>query len=521
MRIGLFSAYAFRPHVEHLAWLGRLAEASGHRVFAISCDGSVSSCYSRELLGRGRWHCMACSLGGLRGFGTGAVRSLRRSKAIDPCSRDFTGEVITSVRSMLRLEDPSEVETEEASALGARLAAAAAHMYGRLRREIEDANLDALLIFNGRMDLTRAAVRAAEDCGIAYASVERGAFDTGLRIFPYADCQALRHEHELQVAYASAPLARRQALAAAALASRRFLNRPVSEWRTYNQSRRHAEWPGQGSGPRVLVGPSSRYEMSGEPEREMAGDPRDLIDEVVSQLGAAPGNVVVRGHPVWGERIGGRAADSSLRYYLPWAERRGYRFIRPEDPIDTLGLMLDSDVVVGTGGTIGFEASVLGRPTISLAPCFYSKGGAAIAAPSPSLASELQSTAQSPRRVARLGLRSLFTHLHRFTQYGDFARPLPQARGGEWLYRDGATFEAVEKSLETGSVAAWDAETAAGEGDEDSLLDMLLARDFESILREASARSDVAGEWHPLSRSWWAVPITVMRRSIPKGDRLG
>ena len=523
MRLGLFSAYAFRPHSEHLAWIGHLARTSGHDVQGLSCDGAAATCYSMELLRRGRLHCIACSLGDLRGFTEITVRSARCFSASEAAGQDFRLEALTSVRSILRAEDPAELESPRAQAMLDRLSGSMADMAARLLRWIESERLDALLVFNGRMDLTRAAIRAAELAGIRFACVERGSMDTGLRIFPQTDCQALRHEHRLQRLFADQPLRREQAETAASFFAKRFLARPVSEWRTYNPDRERCEWPGSGHGPRILVGPSSRYEMMGEPERELRGDARELIDESIATLGATPGQVVVRGHPVWGEQIAGWSGASSAEHYRSWCRARGYHYIEPTEKIDSLGLMLDADVVVSTGGTIGLEAAALGKPSIVLAPCFYAQGGAVIdCSEQPLQSAPAPLEPATALQTARAALRSLYCHTHRFTQFGAFARPARNTQGTVWEYAEGASFEPIDRALRTGWVEPADSDVADDLGcDESRIAKCLLDRRFVELASLTDLNAASTRPFRPIARTSFARLVQTVRRRKPKGDQLG
>lgn len=160
MRIGLFTGPTFRPHVEHVAWLGSLARAAGHRVVGLSCDGAVGSCYARELLDRGRLGCLGCAIAGLRSDPDLDVQSARSIQ--QPVERPLgwnPAEILSSVRSLLREEDDSQLAAERALSLRARLEPAAGEMFAIVHEWIRRESLDALLVFNGRMDITRALPR--------------------------------------------------------------------------------------------------------------------------------------------------------------------------------------------------------------------------------------------------------------------------------------------------------------------------------------------------------------------------
>lgn len=523
MNIGLFAGPTFRPHAEHVAWLGRLARAAGHRVVGLSCDGAVPDCYGRAWLGRGRIGCAACSVAGLRSDPELRVQSARFVRIDDGAPPGWDpSNVLTSVRTLLREEDDLRLRSSEATAMMDRLAPAAARMYAIVHAWIARERLDALLVFNGRMDITRAAIRAARQRHVPFATVERASFDTGLRIVPMADCNSLHAEERIQATFRDAPLLRDQALLAAEFIARRVMRLPVSEWRSYNLQRRHADWPGSCAGTRVLVGPSSQYEVRGETGWEELGDMRDAVDAVVARLGA-PASVVVRAHPVWGERIAGRPGTSVSSYYREWCKGRGYHFIEPESSADTRSLMLQADLVLATGGTIGIEAACAGRPVLALAPCYYRRSGAVGDAVSPgSVDAALGIRDVLPRERARRALRSIYSHAFRTTQFCREARPVAGSMGTAWEYRDGTDFAPVEAALRSGRLQPDDGRTAADGGAEDEVLSMMESEEWGRIAAQASevhsARAD--GSWRRAPLTFAARALLTVRGRLPKGDRL-
>ena len=523
MNIGLFTGPTFRPHVDHVAWLGRLARDAGHRVIGLSCDGAVPDCYSRALLGRGRIGCFACSVAGLRSDPTLDVQSARGVRpAAEPPPGWHPDEILSSIRTLLREEDDERLASPEADSLRARLAPSAARMFAIVHEWIGRERLDAMLVFNGRMDITRAAIRAARQRGIAFATVERASFDTGIRILAMTDCNSPRNEERVQLAFRDAPLLREQALLAAEFIARRVMRLPVSEWRSYNPDRKPAGWPAAAAATRVLVGPSSQYEVRGEEGWTELGDMRDAVDEVVARL-PRPVSVVVRGHPVWGERIAGTSGASAAAYYREWCARRGYVFIEPESNADTRSLMLQADLVLATGGTIGIEAACAGRAVLALAPCYYRRSGAVGDAVGPgAAASALGILDVSPRERMRRALRSLYAHAFRTTQYCGYARPVPASQGASWEFRDGADFTQVETALRTGWTQPDDERTALGIEAEDGVIAMMERQDWNEITNQAQAlRQRIAtGTWRRPAVALAARVLLTIRGRLPKGDRL-
>ena len=130
MRLGVFTGPTFRPHVEHVAWLAKLAQNAGHTVIGLSCDGAVTDCYARALLERGRIGCVGCSLAGLRAFSnvtTQSARGVRPSASLEGWN---DSEILSSVRTLLREEEDAKLIDPPAQKLISRLAPAAAKMFG-------------------------------------------------------------------------------------------------------------------------------------------------------------------------------------------------------------------------------------------------------------------------------------------------------------------------------------------------------------------------------------------------------
>lgn len=522
MKIGVFTGPTFRPHPEHVAWLAQLARADGHHVVGLSCDGAVPDCYARALLGRGRTGCIPCSLAGLRAYGGIEIHSARSIAAGTVTDGWRDAEVLSSVRTILREEDDRRLSESPATELIARLAPAAARMYSMFHEWIGREKLDAALIYNGRMDITRAAMRAAQQRGIRFATVERASFDTGIRVLPMTDCNSPRNEQHMQARFRELPLLHEQAVLAADFIARRVKRMPMSEWRSYNPDRQHSDWPHGGSGARVLVGPSSQYEVRGEEGWEALGDMRDAVDSVVARLGKDV-SVVVRGHPVWSETIAGASGKSAADYYREWCRRRNYAFIEPESKADTRSLMLQSDLVLATGGTIGIEAACAGRAVLALAPCYYRSSGAVGDAVEASMVEAALAIREVPSRERiRRALRAIYTHAYRTTQYCRFARPVPGTQGTEWQYRADASFSQIERALVSGFTEPDDERTDADTAAEDGVVDWLWGDRWDEIVEAADrVRNSMAtGTWEGLRISLPARVLLSIRGQLPKGDRL-
>jgi hypothetical protein len=517
MRLGFVSIYSFRPHVEHNAYLAALARQAGHDVRYLTCDAQLPHCYARALKGTTKFvECPKCIVGGVRSFASGHVCALPRGGVrLDAArAREFA---FSSTCTVLRTEPSEQWQSVEFRTLQDSFAAAAARAYEGARAWIDRERLDALICFNGRFEANRGVIEAAGDAGIPFLTVERTWFGDGLQFAINDNCLDLKQLDRLNTRFRDVPLSERQARRVARHLAARFLRRNDKEWRAYNRGAQATPWPAAstGAGPRVLIVPSSRNEVDGHPHWAF-GWPQltDGLDAVLATLGADVRSAVLRCHPNWGERIGLRTGELSERYYGDWARRRGVHLIGSRDRASTFDLIAQADVVVVTGGSAAFEASALGKPVISLTPSTYRSAGIAVTAPSADDLDGLARRIELPARERMRGaLRYGYTHIYRFSQYVDYVKAVTTTR---YRYFDGADPQRIERMLRSGEVEPDDPTAADGTGGEDSVVERVEARDWESLLAPDDLHSsrEIAVRRRPALR--W---IDALRERFPRGDR--
>lgn len=517
MRLGFVSIYAFRPHVEHNAYLALLARQAGHEVRFLACDAQLPDCYARALKGTSKFaECPKCIVGGVRSFATDGVCALPHGgvRLAAERAREFA---FSSTCTVLRTEPSEQWQSVEFRALQAAFAAAAARAYEGARAWIERERLDGLVCFNGRFEANRAVVEAAADAGIPFLTVERTWFGDGLQFSINDNCLDLKQLDRLNLRYRDVPLARRQALRAARHLAARFLRRNVKEWRAYNLQAQAARWPaaGRGDGLRVLIAPSSRNEVDGHPHWAHGwAQLGDGIDAVLAALDADPRRAVLRCHPNWGERIGRRTGALSERYYREWAQRRAVHCIGSRDRASTLDLIAQADLVVVTGGSAAFEAGALGKPVVSLTPGAYQRAGVCVPVLSPGDLPRMRTAFDAaPRERIRRALRYGYTHIYRFSQYVDYVRAVTTTR---YRYYEGADCTRLARMLASGEIEPDDPATAGDAGGEDGVVEQVQAQDWEQLLAagEPAAAREVAVRRRPALR--W---IDALRERFPPGDR--
>lgn len=516
MRIGLTNLFSFRPHVEHLAYIALLLKKIECRVFALTCDAKLGNCYSRAIKGTGKLvECPKCVCGGVRSYPFDSVTSISTiTKNLDPQILDLLS--LSSSCTLHRTESDVEWFDPEVVATRKSLYAPISHTYHSALAWIEQNRLDAVICFNGRMDLPRAVLYACERAGIPFITHERSWFGDGLHLVPNGNCLSLRAIHTMVRDFQDRPLLQSQANLAGKLAAERFLQQNALEWRLYNQNPEPASWPSRSDGQRVLVLPSSRNEFGGHPEWQSGwSDNTRALDDLFERFGIAPQQVVVRCHPNWAEKIGRVDGRRSLQVYADWTRRRGIHCIFSDQKDSTYDLIQQADMVVMNGGSSAVEAGACGKQVVCLGPSGYQFAGFVRTFCSP----DDLAVAEGPELidanvVIRKTLRYLYLRARRFPQYVDFVRALETTR---YEYYEGADPERILSMLRTGAVIADDPAFAGTSTEEDAVVDTLRQKKWQELAGYKPSRINLP----PLKVErrvglrWldWA------RSKFPRGDR--
>ncbi|CAN7438986.1 hypothetical protein [Acidovorax delafieldii] len=526
LRIGFASVYAWRPHVEHLQYLATLARKDGHSCAFLTCDADLPHCYTRELRDvRPDWQeCLICRTGGLRSYAPTGVSSIGELQepalSLPARAKDWA---LSSAGTLGRFESDSDFASPAFHEISRRLDLSVELAYRATRNWIANEKLDAVCVFNARMDATRAIFEAARDSGIRVVSVERTWFGDGLQLLPEENCLGLHAVDTLVDCWSHFPLTKTQAHQAAGYVAARLTGRNQTEWRAYNADAEHTGWPSTGAMRRVLLLPGSRNEIWGHPDWQSDWkDPLAAYDAVMEHFGLKAADVVLRCHPNWGERIGkadGRLAES---YYTEWAQTRGIHVIPSADKASTMGLIGQSDAVVLASGSAAFEAGVLGKQVIATAPSMYQRAGQRTDATTPqaleqaTLHANLDPATQAKlsQDISRKSLRFGYTMARRVAQYAGFVRAESSSR---YRYVAGADPARLTRLLLSGQLETDDATFAADEGAENEVLDTIARRDWEALtpIPPSTQREPVQA----VRRRWMFRPIDTIRGWMPVGDR--
>ena len=521
MRVGFVSLYSWRPHVEHLYYLAGLVEQAGHEVRYLTCDADMPTCYIRQLRPQRSAvvECTACRLGGVRSYTNRGVSSIGALMSDSSSAGSALEWAASSASTIGRFEADADYESAEFHALNERLAAPTDIGYRAAKAWIKREGLDAVVVFNGRMDGTRGIMEAARDAGIRSITMERTWFGDGLQLLPDENCLGLKSVNRMVADWADVPLTRPQAFRAAGLVAARFLRTNTKEWRAYNTSASINDWPVAAGKAKVLLVPGSRNEVWGHPDWEDQWSSRTAsYDQLMAHLGLGPDDVVLRAHPNWAERIGARTGELSERFYRQWAEERGVPMIPSHDNTSTLGLIEQADLVVVHGGSAALEAGMIGKRVVGLSPSNYQYAGFVENACSPEelvrigpIDAAVQ--AQNAHRVASRTLRFCYTSAYRLPQFASYVRCLDPTR---YEYFEGAAPQRIIDLIDTGYLAPDDDTGAGDEQEENAVLQLVAERQWERVMQ--SAPVPAALKRRKVTRRPLFRLMDRLRAHMPRGD---
>jgi hypothetical protein len=526
MRIGFCSIYSWRPHVEHMEFLAALTRQAGHETFYLTCDSDFPTCYTRELRPDRSpiVHCALCRIGGIRSYATRNVSSIG---SFMRGGHERNGEAqawsLSSASTLGRFESDEDFAGERFRVSAERLEPSAEIGYVAALRWIERERLDAVYVFNGRMDATRGILQAAAKSGIRCVSVERTWFGDGLHLIPDENCLGLHEVSRLVGEWRDKPLRRTQAMNAASHAALRFLRRNNTEWRAYNVNATFAPWPVSNSRRRILLTPGSRNEVWGHPDWSSAWRERTAaFDAIIDQLNLGPEDVVLRCHPNWGEKIGNEYGQLSEDYYTQWARKRGIFTIASRDSTSTLGLIEHADAVIVCGGSAALEAAIIGKQVIAITPSSYQAAGFESTVCSPDQVAQLHLLADADdetrkheaARISRLSLRFCYTMAYRVAQFVDFVQCLSPT---QYRYFEGADPEILSRIVRRGRLDADDPDFAADDSAESEVIELIKLRAWDKLANKAGAAVPRRAS-HPARRRWLFRSLDRIRATLPRGD---
>jgi hypothetical protein len=523
MRIGFASIYSWRPHVEHLHYLAELVRLCGHEVEFLTCDGDLPSCYTRELRNiRANWlECLSCRAGSIRSFESVNIHSIGELSSYSVAMpEDLQNWSLSSASSIGRFESEADFASPAFNLLATRLHQSVEKAYIAASNWISQKKLDAVVVFNGRIDATRGIFEAARNKNISIASLERTWFGDGLQILPGETCLGLDSIDRMVSDWVDKPLTHVQALKAASYISSRFLRRNQNEWRAYNVNAEVKPWPVQGR-RKILLIPGSLNELWGHPQWGSSWKhPIDAYDALIDHFDLDPTDLVLRSHPNWGEKIGKFDGHMVEEHYAQWARQRGVLVIRSTESISTLSLIEQADTIVVASSSAALEASALGKQVIGIAGANYQMAGIREAACSQDelkalkLRGDLNDLAQARLAaiVQRNALRFAYTITNRIPQYVDHVKCITPTH---YVYKKGAEGNRLIEMLKSGLLLPDDAEYAECDHYESAILKLMSQKRWMELI----GNQNILGPYEPIRRRFPFVGLDRIRSFMSHGDR--
>jgi hypothetical protein len=524
MRIGFVSLYSWRPHVEHLFYLSDLVKKAGHHVEFLTCDSDLPTCYTKEIrdIRPGWQECIMCRLGGIRSYVADNVTSIGKySDTTIKVPDNIKTWGYSSASTLGRFESDDDYQSQEFKLLVERLQPSIEKTYRASLMWIDDKKLDALVVFNGRMDATRAIYEAGLHRGISVASLERTWFGDGLQILPQENCLGLKAVDKLVSEWSSKPLTKEQASISASYIASRFLKRNHNEWRAYNVNADLTQWPNKNGKYKILLVPGSINEIWGHPDWESDWKhPIEAFDAIIRNFNLKPNDIILRCHPNWGEKIGKVSGELPESFYTNWANKHGILVIPSSSKISTLGLIEQADAIVVSSGSAALEAGALGKQIIAVAGSNYQAAGFRDEAYNEEQLKLLTLHADLPKKQAeelqdnirRLTLRFCYSITHRAPQYVDYVKAVTPTK---YTYKNDGNPQRIINLLKSQSLTPDDTNQSKSNHEENYILNIIKTKQWDSLIKDNSINI----EHSKINRRHLYRSLDWLRDKMPHGDR--
>lgn len=437
--VGVAQIYPWRPHGAQRDFLLRLARNAGYKTSELVCNGSLTHCYDKlyQTVGWGGVdHCIKCRLGGAKEKDGTQKFSLDWSKK-DQAVEGERAAMLSNMAAIIRAEvhDDLSVAKEQLGILQAYRVG-----YHSTLRWIEESGLDLILLFNGRIDILRGVMDAARFAGVDFASYERSWFGRGIMVVPNENCLGLQHIHETGRNSTAIELSDSEIANAEGIIRQRVERLGSNEWRDF-QIKGENNHPNPGDAgmgaAEILVLPSSTYEIWGHPDWEIGWrDNFEALDWLREQLGVPWARWCIRGHPIWGQRVGRNFGDNAEKHYRNFCEARGIRYIPASSPVRTPDLIDASELIVVNAGSSVIDAIWRGKPTISLSQSVYRDWGLCPTALSPDTEIHIPDDATRRRQLVKF-IHAMDCVIPTFVDH-----MLPKS-SAEQLHFEGANFQDI------------------------------------------------------------------------------
>jgi hypothetical protein len=520
MNVGFINIYPSRPHGFHTAFLESQCRMLGYSTCFLECGGSFDSCYSKLQRSGGIGRCISCRMGRASSYGDSEVHEINSNLPaeilnLSEVSKGLISSAVTLHREEIALD---YLNNEKLTASINLMRSNYLRAYYSTLDLIDKKQLECLVVFNGRIDMTRAAIDAAMHAKINFVTHERTFMGHGIQMHVNENVLGLRDRTVLNAKFDKEYLTSYQARLAGAEIAKRFLGKNVLEWRVYNAgSPELSKWPTTTTKEKILIIPSSGSETGTHEEWVTPwGSSTDGLTMFLKSIGATKDQVVVRFHPNWIQKIGNSIGQSSRKLYKDWCHSNGYHYIDSHELVSTMGLIAHCDVAILNGGSAAIEAGALGKKTVSLGPSMYK--GASFCRFFETVESIDNFSGFddwiSEEQIIRTTLRYVYTTLARFPQYFNYVRAIQTT---EFVAFEGADPSRFESIIKTGNVVADDASIGSAH-EEKETINLISDRSWERLIELAPEFNDINRIQQNITKNFPYNLIDKARSHLKRGD---
>lgn len=519
MNIGFVNIYPWRPHAFHAGYLQYQCNLLGHATYFLECGGSFNKCITKLNNNGGIFQCIQCQAGAASKYNPNEVFKISSKIPKDRLSQS---DIIKSLLSSAIKHHREEVNLDYfnnpilAQSVD-QLTKNYLETYYSTLKFIEKKNLQCLIVFNGRIDMTRAAIDAAKFAKINFITHERPFMGHGIQIHTNENVIGLKSRVALNLKFDNKFLTSKQAKLAGGEIAKRFLGKNFLEWRIYNLSaKRLALWPTSTNDQKILILPSSISERAGHEDWKTPwGLATDGFDLFLRSIGAKKNQVVVRFHPNWIQKRGKSTGESSRQHYKSWCQNNAYHYIDSNEEISTIDLIDKCDVLLLNGSTAAIEGGSLGKKIVNIGLSAFKGVEFCVSLETKKSINQFKGFDKwmPKEQIIRKTLRYVYIALARFPQYVNYVRALSTT---ECVAYKGANPERLDKIVKTGNLEADDNEVGTSL-EENEILNLIIDRSWERLLKLSQIQIRDKNQIF-LSRSFPYNQIDQIRKVFKRGD---
>lgn len=519
MNIGFVNIYPWRPHGFHSAFLEYQCNLLGHSTFFLECGFALDECVCSNLDSGTATSWLKCQIGRISKYNNNKVFTINTRIPQDQLSKDIIIESLLSSALAVHREEInlSYSNNPKISQSVDKLIPNYLKTYYSTLDFIEKKNLQALVIFNGRIAVTRAAIDAAKFAKINFITHDRPPMGHGIQINSNQNIIGLKDRTAMNAEFDDKPLSSSQAQLAAVEIAKRFLGKNLLEWRMNNTTEKSLDWPTSTNDQKILIVPSSIFERVGHEDWftpwKLATEGYDLF---LKSIGARKEQVVVRFHPQWIQKKGTFTGKSSHQHYLGWCKRNSYHYIDSGENTSTLDLIDKCDLLVVNDSTALVEGGILGKQMVNIGPS--GKNGSQFFRSLETKASIIKFEGFdnwiSKEQIISKTLRYVYTSLARYPQYFNYVRGITTT---ECIAYEGADPSRLESLLTTGKLIA-DDEDIGTINQENEILSLIYNQSWEKIMDLSHKIETLNRHTLDITRSFPYSFVDNIRKHLKRGD---